>query len=176
MILSSFTSRFLFPLLSLEGRSFWILGLAPLPKSYLVRQKLIFGLCVTWFLGLTTTYISNAALGAPADLFGGALFTVLLAGLCLTSLSAGLGAAYPSFEEDNPARIAVGLGGTLNFFASALSIAALLAIEAFPFWSGLSRQGSLWIWVAHASALAFTVALSTIAYRAGARSLARRDF
>ena len=33
LILSTFTSRFIFPLLSLEGRNFWVLGLLPLRRE-----------------------------------------------------------------------------------------------------------------------------------------------
>ena len=33
LILSTFTSRFIFPLLSLEGRNFWVLGLFPLRRD-----------------------------------------------------------------------------------------------------------------------------------------------
>ena len=62
MILSSFTSRFLFPLLSLEGRAFWALGLAPMPRGLLLRQKVVFGLAISLGLGLLTTIASNIAL------------------------------------------------------------------------------------------------------------------
>lgn len=187
MILSAFTSRFLFPLLSLEGRAFWIVGLAPVRRSFLIQQKGIFGLGVSWTLGMITIIVSNAALAAPPALFLGAVYSVLLAGVCLTSLSTGLGAAYPTFEEDNPSRIAVGLGGTLNFFASALSVAVIIGLEAFPYIlasrPALAFQAGLpdsprwtWIWLSHTAAFAFTLALTVFCHRLGARSLERRDF
>ena len=175
MILSSFTSRFLFPLISLEGRAFWIVGLAPVSRSYLLREKVFLGLGISLILGLLTTLVSNSVLHSPPELFAGALFTLALAAACLTSLATGLGAAYPLLEEDNPARIAVGLGGTLNFFASALAVFILLVIEAAPYLLWGARPGP-WRHASHLVALIFTVALSLFCFRLGARALARRDF
>ena len=42
LILSTFTTRFIFPLLSLEGRRFWILGLVPLERHNLLLGKFVF--------------------------------------------------------------------------------------------------------------------------------------
>ena len=176
MILSSFTSRFLFPLVSLEGKAFWIVGLAPISRTFLVLQKAIFGLAIGITLGLVVIVISNTALKSPPHLFFGAVYSMLLAGLCLTSLATGLGAAYPVFEEDNPACIAVGLGGTLNFFASALAVAIIIALEALPYLCFGHHPEPGWIVSAHVLALVFTGCLSLFCFRLGSRCLLRRDF
>jgi ABC-2 type transport system permease protein len=181
MILSSFTSRFLFPLISLEGRAFWLLGLAPVRREKLLHQKALFGLVLSLALGLATVTISNVALASPPAMFAAAVYTVALAACCLTCLAAGLGAAYPAFHEDNPARIAVGLGGTLNFFASALSVALLLAIEIAPHLLvesvrlGAAARASL-VLASHALAAAFAAMLCAFVLRLGGRHLARCEF
>src|SRR5205807_8964510 len=46
LLLCSYTGRFIFPMLSLEGRKFWILGLLPLPRERLLWGK--FALSATW--------------------------------------------------------------------------------------------------------------------------------
>jgi len=181
MILSSFTSRFLFPLVSLEGRAFWVLGLAPMSRGKLLTQKALFGVVVSLILGIMTVTISNVALGSPADMFASAVYTMILASCCLTCLAIGLGAAYPSFHEDNPARIAVGLGGTLNFFASALGIACLLAIQTLPHLivTGGHAQRSPHPWMilgCHLVATAFVVVVSVFSLRLGRRNLLRSEF
>jgi ABC-2 type transport system permease protein len=174
-ILSSFTSRFLFPLVSLEGRAFWIVGLAPIPRSHLLYQKALFGLGMTLTLGLLTALVSSLALGHSGGPLASALYTTALAGVCLTSLAVGLGAAYPNFQEDNPARIAIGLGGTLNFFASALAVAILIGIEATPYLLA-ARPGLFAVGGAHLVALFFTLCLSSFCLRLGSRALARSEF
>jgi ABC-2 type transport system permease protein len=181
MILSSFTSRFLFPLISLEGRAFWVLGLAPMSRAKLLTQKVCFGLVISFVLGVMTVTISNIALDSPASMFASAVYTMVLAACCLTCLATGLGAAYPSFHEDNPARIAVGLGGTLNFFVSALSIACLLAIQALPHLilagGHVSKAGWPWVLVAfHAVSTVFVVLVSGFALHLGRRNLVRSEF
>jgi ABC-2 type transport system permease protein len=176
MILSSFTARFLFPLISLEGRAFWIVGLAPAPRSFLLLQKGVFGLGITLSLGLVTGLVSNLALGYEPELVAGALYTVTLAAVCLTALATGLGAAYPNFDEDNPARIAVGIGGTLNFFASALAVALLLGIEAWPYIFSGRRPSPLLTGLSHLAALGFTWGLAVFCQRLGSRALERREF
>ena len=42
LLLCSYTGRFIFPMLSLEGRKFWILGLLPLPRERLLWVSLPF--------------------------------------------------------------------------------------------------------------------------------------
>ncbi len=186
MILSSFTSRFLFPLLSLEGRAFWILGLAPMSRGRLLFQKVVYGLTISLTLGVMTAVISNIALRSPPDMFASAIYTMCLAAGSLTCLATGLGAAYPSFHEDNPARVAVGLGGTLNFFASALTIAILVAIQSIPHFGatgtwgprgGLSDNAMFWLFaLTHFVATVFAYSVSRFALWLGKRNLERCEF
>ena len=42
LILSTFTTRFIFPMISLEGRRFWILGLLPLDRDTILWSKFLF--------------------------------------------------------------------------------------------------------------------------------------
>ncbi|MEC9350469.1 MAG: hypothetical protein VX387_12140, partial [Planctomycetota bacterium] len=181
MIISSFTSRFIYPLLSLEGRAFWVIGLAPIPRRRLMTQKGAFAMAIILPLGLLTITISNLALRSPPEFFLSAVYTMILATLCLTSLSTGLGAAYPSFDESNPARIAVGLGGTLNFFASALTIAILVAIQSLPelllATSPSVEKYSLLVRLAgYIVAGAFTFILCRSVLKMGERNLERCEF
>jgi hypothetical protein len=121
--------------------------------------------------------VSNLSLSFPPSLVASAIFIVCLAGVCLTALATGLGGAYPNFDEDNPARIAVGLGGTLNFFASALAVALILGVEAAPHLLSSEDGPRLSnLLVSHATALLFTVLLCCLCFRAGAHTLERSEF
>lgn len=131
-VLSILTTRFIYPLLSLEGKQYWVIGLAPFPKQKLVWEK--WGLCAvaTVLAALGLIGLSNLMLGvAPWQAILGTVTSVVL-GFGLTSLAVGLGAIFPNFREDNPARIANGLGGTINTLASLAYIAANLALEIPP--------------------------------------------
>lgn len=122
-ILSILTTRFVYPMLSLEGKQQWVIGLAPLGATRLVWSK--YALC--WFCSLCITaplvLLSCYMLRADAFVVALSLGTILMMSLGLNSLAIGLGALMPNFQEDNPARIANGLGGTVNIVASMLYVA-----------------------------------------------------
>ena len=42
LILSTFTTRFIFPMISLEGRRLWILGLLPIRRDAILWSKFLF--------------------------------------------------------------------------------------------------------------------------------------
>src|SRR5947209_20376081 len=52
--------------------------------------------------------------------------------LGLSSLSVGLGACMPNFRENDPSKIAVGLGGTLNLVAGLLFLVVIISLMAGP--------------------------------------------
>lgn len=128
-VLSILTTRFIYPMLSLEGKQYWVVGLAPFPKGKLVWQKWWLCAAVAAGIALTLITLSNAMLQVRPALAAVGTVTVIVLGFGLTSLAVGLGAVFPNFKEDNPARIANGLGGTLNIVASLGYIAANLALE-----------------------------------------------
>lgn len=138
LILATLTSRFVFPLISLEGRRFWVIGLAPLTFRQLVWQK--FGLSVTTCMAFTLGLIvlSGRVLNLEPLPFALSVYTIVLTNLALSGLAVGLGALYPNFHEDNPARIVSGMGGTLNFLLSMAYILVVLGVlTAFLLWRAL---------------------------------------
>ncbi len=145
-ILSILTTRFIYPMLSLEGKQYWIVGLAPQPRSRVVWEK--YALCWVSSLLLTETlmFFSNWVLEVDRDMKILSCFTVFLISFGLTSLSVGMGAATPNFKEDNPARIANGLGGTLNVILSLIYIGLVMALIILPIYlknTGLVASGGL---------------------------------
>jgi len=131
-VLSILTTRFVYPMLSLEGKQFWVVGLAPMSRSRVVWQKYWFCWCGSFVLTTSLVLFSNWILDVSRGMMLLSLFTVFCISWGLTSLSVGLGAATPNFKEDNPARIANGVGGTLNVILSLIYIGAVVCIEAVP--------------------------------------------
>src|SRR5690606_21630442 len=118
LILASLTSRFVYPQMSLEGFRFWILGLAPLTKRQLIWQKYALSVGVTLPLPLIIVVLSCLFLKVSTLHFAVSVYTIVLATFSLSGLAVGLGSLYPNFQEDNPARIVSGMGGTLNLLMS----------------------------------------------------------
>lgn len=132
LILSTFTSRFIFPLLSLEGRNFWILGLLPLRREAILWGKFAFATGISLVATEILVILSDLMLRVGSAMI--ALHVGMVAVLCLglSGISVGLGARLPNLKEDDPSKIAAGFGGTLNLLVSLVFIFLIVATLAFP--------------------------------------------
>jgi ABC-2 type transport system permease protein len=128
LILSTFTSRFVYPMISLEGRQMWLVGLWPMSRNRVMWAKFLFAYSVTAAAALAVTALSIRSLGLPAGLGLIQAFGTLAtcAGLC--GLAVGLGARLPNYRESSPGRIASGLGGTINLIASVSLVTVNVAL------------------------------------------------
>ncbi len=93
------------------------------------------------------------------------IFSIILMNFGLSGLAVGLGALYPSFEEDNPARIVSGLGGTLNLLLSIFYITVVVTAQTIILqWHVLeqfTRPG--YFWFALVSVIILILALTGMA-------------
>lgn len=139
-ILSIFTTRFIYPMLSLEGKQYWVIGLAPVARTRLVWEKYFLGWSVSFVLAESLMVFSNILLRVEPYIMWLSVGTILVISFGLTSLSVGLGAMTPNFEEDNPARIANGLGGTVNVILSLIYLGIVMALE-IPLGASVALRG-----------------------------------
>ncbi len=189
LILSTFTSRFVFPMISLEGRRFWILGRLPIERRTVLWSKFLFAA-----LG---SIIPCASLVLLSDLMLGVIPTIILlhaltcAMLCigLSALAVGMGAKMPNLREDSPSKIAAGFGGTLNLVVSTIYIVAVVLMTALPchFYLGamqadpggvLFEQGRMiqWILLGLGTSALLCVAATVIPLWIGIRAFDRLEF
>ncbi len=181
LILASLTSRFVYPLISLEGFRFWILGLAPITRRQLVWQKFWLSVATTAPFTLGLTFLSCLFLDVTKIHFAVSLYTIACANFALAGLAVGLGSLYPNFEEDNPARIVSGMGGTLNFLLSVAYISLVLGSQMLVLqWYALRPDsvphfgGILVVVLVVNSALSAAAAL--VPMRIGLRNLMATEF
>lgn len=183
-LICAYTGRFIFPLLSLEGRKFWILGLLPLPRERLLWGKFAFSAtgCV-----VGTEFIvafSNLMLGMPWQVLVVHAVTIGVVSLGLSGLSVGLGALLPNFRETDPSKIAVGFGGTLNLVAGLLFLLVVVVVMAVPMHVLLAFEDSatfeagvpLWPWGLTAVGAMAGVVVTALTLRAGAKYLRVMEF
>ncbi len=132
LILATFTSRFVFPLVSLEGKKFWILGLLPVPRETILWSKFAYSVTVSVIASELLVILSDVMLKLAWWMIGLHAATVLILCLGLSGLSVGLGARLPNLRESDPSRIAAGFGGTLNLVLSMVFILVIVAMMAIP--------------------------------------------
>lgn len=132
LILSTFTSRFIFPLLSLEGRNFWILGLLPLSRSSILWGKFAFASGLSMVVTEILIVLSDLMLRMSPAMIALHIGTVAILCLGLSAISVGLGARLPNLKEEDPSKIASGFGGTLNLLVSLAFIGLIMTALAVP--------------------------------------------
>lgn len=181
LILATFTSRFIYPLLSLESQQLWLLELLPVRRSTLLHVKFIFALTLTTLSAGGVMWLAVRVLDLPAA-WATVKMTVCLA-VCvgLSGLSIGLGARFPVLGDRNPARIASGFGGMLNLIASMLfvglevsGVAYLSLGEIRPAFV-LPATLTPWSWTVLGGLLALGLLVAAAAMAVGARHFERLE-
>ncbi len=130
-VLSAVASRFVFPSLSLEGRTLWLLRSSPLAAGTLLWSKYWSGAVPLLVLALLLSGLTGMALGLRPPLLALSLVTIVGLTLAFTAQALAWGIAYPKFESENAAQIPTSLGGLL-FMLGALG--TLAAVVASQFW------------------------------------------
>jgi ABC-2 type transport system permease protein len=132
LILSTFTTRFIFPMLSLEGRRFWILGMLPVRRDSILWGKFLFAATGSAMPCCVLILLSDLMLQISPLVLAIHQLTCLLLCLGLSGIAVGLGAKMPDLREESPSKIAAGFGGTLNLVISAIYIIAVVLLTALP--------------------------------------------
>ena len=179
LILATFTSRFVFPLVSLEGRQLWLIGLLPVSRRRVLLAKFAYALTVTALAAILVTVL--AAVSLKMTWWWGSIHVAVALSVCvgLCGLAVGLGARLPMFGQVNAGRIANGFGGTINLIASVALVVLVLAGMALV--SARARElGSLQGpdgvgWLIVAAVMAVSVATGAAALQLGARHFERLD-
>jgi len=190
LILSTFTTRFVFPLVSMEGQRFWILGTAPIDRRDILWSKFLFAALITSVPCCLLVFLSDVALQlwerTPAMVLVHQWICILLS-TGLSALSVGLGAKLPDLREASPAKIAAGFGGTLTLILSALYVLAIIIPPAIPAYliyatshlailpGSHSRTPQFWFAVALVSSTLVAGLTAWLPLRAGLRAFSRME-
>ncbi|MCE5248788.1 hypothetical protein LLG96_01070 [bacterium] len=181
-VLATLAVRFVFPSISLESNSFWVLGSAPLSTATLFRAKSVPAFAAFLFIAEPIALLSGAILKFEGWYY---LFTaagIMVMSIGLTCISVGLGAAFPDFSERNPSRIATSPGGILTIVLSLIYIGMMMTLLAVPLYrytvflvSG-GEYPEKAIIVSLVLGVILNAAAIVVPLKIGARMLARREF
>lgn len=180
LILATFTNRFLFPLVSLDGQHLWLLGLLPLPRSRIIIAKFQYALTLTTVVALAVMGVSVHRLELSGPLVASHLIAsaAICFGLC--GVSIGMGARLPVFNERNPARIAGGFGGTISLLLSvalvvvSLTCMGVMSLRAAERNLGDTFTPSMLRWLA--AVVVVNVAAAVTAMTLGVRHFNRVEY
>ncbi len=181
MTLATMTSRFIFPLISLEGRRFWVLGLVPLDRRHVMISKFYFAFSGSLLLVVILVLLSNYILRGSTFVLGIQLVTGVFIAMGLSGLSVGMGAIFPSFNERNPSKIVSGFGGTLTLIlAIGLVIVSIISegLVCHRYLGPIPDEAHLnWMIIASLAGIALLNTLAAyIPMRLGIRALRQVEF
>ena len=182
ILLCAGLSRFIFPLISLEGRKFWILGLTPVSRDQIVRGKFAFAATGSFLIAEPLILVTDLLLGLPWEGLVLHAAVVAILALGLSAINVGLGAYLPTFRETDPSKIVVGFGGTVNMVTGLGFLIAVIGLMAVPFHAAqlASRAAgtpiSPLVFAGVPIALVIGVLAVVLPLRAGARALRGMEF
>jgi ABC-2 type transport system permease protein len=139
-VLASVAARFIFPSVSLEGRTWWLLRASPLGMRDLLWAKFWVGTLPLVFLALGIVFTTDVLLEVSPFMMAVSIATITLLTFAIASLALGAGTLFPQFETENAAQIPTSFGGLLFMMASVTLIAAVIVLEARPVYSYLSAR------------------------------------
>ena len=139
-VLASIAARFIFPSVSLEGRTLWLLKSSPMPVRDLLWAKFWVGTLPLLILALGIIGVTNALLQVSDFMFAVSVMTIAMMTLALCGMALGFGTLFPQFETENAAQIPTSFGGLLYMIASVTLIAGVIVLEARPVYTYLSAQ------------------------------------
>ena len=139
-VLASVAARFLFPGVSLEGRTLWLLRSSPLAMRDLLWAKFWVGTVPLLLLAVGLVGATNVLLGVSPFMFAVTLGTIVALTLAVAGLAVGLGTLFPRFETESAAQIPTSFGGLVYMMAAVATIGAVVVLEARPVYAYLSAH------------------------------------
>jgi len=183
LILTAVSTRFVFPAISLEGSSFWILQSAPINIDRILSIKFW-----VWYLPVmfvaTVIFASGAcALDLKLPLLMWSVYTAGIVTLSIIGLSIGLGAIFANFDWEYSAQMSTSIGSLV--FMLVATIVALINLVPFALVVALTVlleeynaiSYNQWLWASLGTAILMTflnAGIMSWALSAGARSLEAR--
>jgi len=183
-VVAAVATRFVFPAVSIEGLSFWLIKSSPISLKRLLWSKFWTYLLPLIVLSEMLIIISNYLLKVTTFMMVLSSVTVFLMVFGITALGIGMGAMYPNFRTENISHISTGFYGLMYMIVCAGFIGLVIVLEASPtyiiFMSKirgipLSPLQYLWIVISFLSVLVINVLTVWLPMKWGLKTLSEMD-
>ena len=141
-VLASIAARFLFPAVSLEGRTWWLLRSSAMSMRHLLWAKFWTGTMPLLLLAVSIIVVTDWLLQVSPFMFVVSTLTITLMTFAIAGLAIGFGTMYPQFETENAAQIPTSFGGLLFMMTAIALIGAVIVLEARPVYAYLSARSA----------------------------------
>jgi ABC-2 type transport system permease protein len=177
VVLAAVAARFVFTTTSMEGTSFWVIQSSPMSARSFLWSKFFLYLLPLLALAEILVIASNLLLGVDRFVMlvsAGAMAAMTLG---ITSLGVGMGAAYPKFDYENVAEVAVTTGAIAYMLVSLAFIGLMVVFVSGPVYVHLmtvffrKSAGGVNVWLSYGGAALITAASLYFPMRKGIKSL-----
>jgi ABC-2 type transport system permease protein len=179
-VVTALSARFVFPMVSLEGRAFWIVKSSPLSLRGFIWSKFLIAAAPLLIIGELLIVITNFILEVSPVVWYAGVSSIAGMTLAICGLGVGLGARFPRFQVENPAKVATSFGGVLFMIVTMNVIGLVVMLEAWPtyvyFMAGfkgiaVTPREMVWILASFGLAAALLAAATYLPMRLGLRWL-----
>ena len=139
-VLASIAARFIFPGVSLEGRTMWLLRSSPLAMRELLWSKFWVGTIPLLIMALSLVTITGVLMHVTEFIMIVSIFTITMMTFAIAGLAVGFGTMYPRFETENAAQIPTSFGGLLFMMAAIVMIGTVITLESRPVFGYLASR------------------------------------
>lgn len=139
-VIASIAARFIFPGVSLEGRTMWLLRSSPLPMRDLLWSKFWVGTIPLLFFALALVLTTGLLMKVTDFIMIVSVLTITMMTFAIAGLAVGFGTLFPRFDTENAAQIPTSFGGLLFMMASIVVIGAVITLEARPVFTYLASK------------------------------------
>jgi len=139
-VLASIAARFIFPAVSVEGRTLLLLKSSPLPMGSLLWSKFWIGTLPLLILAVAIVGVTDAMLHVTQFIFAVSILSIVLLTFAIAGLALGLGAVFPQYDTENAAQIPTSFGGLVFMMLSAGLVGAVVLLEARAVYGYLTAE------------------------------------
>ena len=156
LLISTLSLRFVFPLISLEGLTFWKVKTAPITNKKILRIKLLPPFLIILFISQMLSIFSNRKF--PAELVLLACVLSIFVAIAMIFLNFGMGGFFAVYKEKKPIRISSSQGASIAFLLNLIYMVFLIAVLFFP----MSKYFEARFYNTHFSYIQFLMPVSAI--------------
>jgi ABC-2 type transport system permease protein len=139
----SLAVRFVYPMLSLEGESMWLLRSSPVDLKRVFYSKLLPSVIFLSFIGIALGYAAPAPLRNFRGLIPLSIVYGLVGGIIFPSVVMTFGGVFVDYKERNPVRISSSHGATVSLLVSVGMMTVLSSIVFNQTFSYFNSRGNL---------------------------------
>lgn len=175
LVFGSLAVRFVFPQMSLEGRSLWLLRIV----GHGMRQLLVSKLCLYGTAGVLVTevllVISSSRLGVPIMIRWWLVGVGAVSSLTIVGLTVGLGALWIQPTAQDAARVVSSSYGALTLVFVLGYVGCVVAALVAVWGVGLRHPSTAEVWLASLGLLALSLVTGLLPIRMGLAKLTQLE-